>query len=50
MITTTTSPYGGGLAYTGTNGNTGAMIAVGVLLIVSGGLMLVIRRKPILEK
>lgn len=50
----TTSPAGQGssneLAFTGTNSNTGVMVAVGVLLVVSGVLMLVVRRRPAAEK
>ncbi|WP_198047367.1 LPXTG cell wall anchor domain-containing protein [Kutzneria sp. 744] len=45
-MTTSTSPGTQELAYTGTSTDTGMLIAIGVLLIVGGGLMLMIRRTP----
>jgi LPXTG-motif cell wall-anchored protein len=43
---TTTTPGTPQLAYTGTNADTGMLIGIGVLLIVGGGLMLLVRRTP----
>jgi hypothetical protein len=38
------------LAYTGTNGDTGLLIGLGLLLVVGGGLMLLVRRTPSVRK
>ncbi|GAA3434341.1 hypothetical protein GCM10018954_039450 [Kutzneria kofuensis] len=47
MTTTESTPPGTQqLAYTGTTADTGLLIGIGLLLIVGGGLMLLIRRTP----
>jgi LPXTG-motif cell wall-anchored protein len=45
-MTTSTAPGTQELAYTGTNADTGMLIGIGMLLIVGGGLMLLVRRTP----
>jgi LPXTG-motif cell wall-anchored protein len=45
-VTTTTAPGTQQLAYTGTTADTGMLIGIGMLLIVGGGLMLLVRRNP----
>jgi LPXTG-motif cell wall-anchored protein len=45
-VTTSTGPGTQELAYTGTNADTGMLIGIGMLLIVGGGLMLLVRRTP----
>ncbi|WP_211765145.1 LPXTG cell wall anchor domain-containing protein [Kutzneria sp. CA-103260] len=47
MSTTATTPSGTQtLAYTGTTADTGMLIGFGLLLVVGGGLMLLVRRTP----
>jgi LPXTG-motif cell wall-anchored protein len=46
-VTTTTKGSGTQeLAFTGTNADTGMLIGIGMLLIVGGGLLLLVRRTP----
>jgi hypothetical protein len=50
VTTTTTAPGTQQLAFTGTTADTGLLIGVGLLLIVGGGLMLLVRRTPSVRK